>query len=67
MNLLQEDPLKNIFIAGGAGCIGCACTEYMFDPGCQVTIFDSLVTGHRTIIQSVWDWMAKFPNGYQEC
>ena len=38
--------MKKIFIAGGAGYIGSACSEYMLDHGYQVTVFDSLVTGH---------------------
>ena len=88
--------MKNIFIAGGAGYIASTCTGYMLDPGYQVTVYDSLVTGHRkavdprprliacsdfareelgwqpqfenaeAIIRSVWNWMAKFPNGYQD-
>lgn len=42
--------MKNIFIAGGAGYIGSACTEYMLNHGYQVTVFDSLVTGHRKAV-----------------
>ena len=42
--------MKNIFIAGGAGYIGSACTEYMLNKGYQVTVFDSLVTGHEKVV-----------------
>ena len=42
--------MKNIFIAGGAGYIGSACTEYMLNKGYQVTVFDSLVTGHEKAV-----------------
>ena len=38
--------MKNVFIAGGAGYIGSACSEYLLDRGYKVTVFDSLVTGH---------------------
>ena len=34
--------MKKIFIAGGAGYIGSACSEYMLNHGYQVTVFDSL-------------------------
>ena len=42
--------MKNIFIAGGAGYIGSACTEYLLDHGYHITVFDSLVTGHRNAV-----------------
>ena len=42
--------MKKIFIAGGAGYIGSACTEYMLNHGYQVTVFDSLVTGHEKAV-----------------
>ena len=77
--------MKNVFIAGGAGYIGSACSEYLLDRGYKVTVFDSLVTGHvkavdpraefirqpqfenaEAIIRSVWDWMRKYPDGYQD-
>ncbi|MBO4647882.1 MAG: NAD-dependent epimerase/dehydratase family protein [Lentisphaeria bacterium] len=38
--------MNNILIAGGARYIGSACSEYLLDHGYQVTVFDSLVTGH---------------------
>lgn len=37
----------NIFIAGGAGYIGSAAAETLLKAGHRLTIFDSLVTGHR--------------------
>jgi UDP-glucose 4-epimerase len=39
-----------IFVAGGAGYIGSGCTEYLLDNNHNVTVFDSLVTGHRQAI-----------------
>ena len=42
--------MKHIFIAGGAGYIGSGCTEYLLNKGYRVTVFDSLVTGHRKAI-----------------
>ena len=38
--------MKKILVAGGAGYIGSVCTEYLLDRGFQVTVLDSLVTGH---------------------
>lgn len=35
-----------VFVAGGAGYIGSACTEYLLDRGYEVTVFDDLITGH---------------------
>ncbi len=49
----------NIFITGGAGYIGSACSEYMLDHGHTVTVFDSLVTGHVKAV----DPRAKFIRG----
>ena len=40
----------NIFITGGAGYIGSAAAEAMQKRGHAVTVFDSLVTGHRAAI-----------------
>lgn len=45
-----------VFVAGGAGYIGSACTEYLLDRGYEVTVFDDLITGH---IEAV-DPRAKF-------
>ncbi len=40
----------NIFITGGAGYIGSATAEALLRAGYSVTIFDSLVTGHRAAV-----------------
>ena len=40
----------NIFITGGAGYIGSATSEALLNAGHNVTIYDSLVTGHREAI-----------------
>jgi len=48
-----------ILVTGGAGYIGSACTEYLLDKGCKVTVFDSLVTGHRGAV----DKRAEFVKG----
>ncbi|MFZ2657001.1 MAG: UDP-glucose 4-epimerase GalE [Victivallales bacterium] len=48
-----------ILVAGGAGYIGSACTEYLLDKGYKVTVFDSLVTGHRDAV----DKRAEFIKG----
>jgi len=37
----------DIFITGGAGYIGSAAAEALLDAGHNVTIYDSLITGHR--------------------
>jgi UDP-glucose 4-epimerase len=37
----------NIFVSGGAGYIGSATAEALLKAGHTVTIFDSLITGHR--------------------
>ncbi len=39
-----------ILVAGGAGYIGSACSEYLLDCGHEVTVLDSLVTGHRQAV-----------------
>ena len=48
-----------ILVAGGAGYIGSGCTEYLIDNGHQVTVFDSLITGHREAV----DKRAEFVEG----
>ena len=48
-----------ILVAGGAGYIGSSCTEYLLDKGYAVTVFDSLVTGHRDAV----DKRAEFVEG----
>jgi UDP-glucose 4-epimerase len=40
----------NIFVTGGAGYIGSATAEMLLRAGHSVTIYDSLVTGHRLAI-----------------
>jgi UDP-glucose 4-epimerase len=42
----------NIFVTGGAGYIGSATAEALLKAGHTVTIYDSLVTGHRAAIPS---------------
>lgn len=41
-----------IFLTGGAGYIGSAAAQMLLAAGHQVTIFDSLVTGHRAAVPS---------------
>jgi UDP-glucose 4-epimerase len=40
----------NIFLTGGAGYIGSAATRILLSAGHRVTVYDSLVTGHRKSI-----------------
>jgi UDP-glucose 4-epimerase len=40
----------NIFVTGGAGYIGSVAARFLLDAGHEVTIFDSLVTGHRAAV-----------------
>jgi UDP-glucose 4-epimerase len=40
----------NIFITGGAGYIGSATAEELIKAGHSVTVFDSLITGHRAAV-----------------
>ncbi len=47
----------NIFISGGAGYIGSATAEALLDTGHQVTIYDSLVTGHRQALPADADFI----------
>ena len=42
--------MKKVLVAGGAGYIGSACTEYLLDHGYDVTVFDGLITGHREAV-----------------
>lgn len=42
----------NIFITGGAGYIGSATAEALINAGHTVTVYDSLVTGHREAVPS---------------
>ena len=54
--------MKRVFVAGGAGYIGRACTEYLLDKGYEVTVFDDLITGHRSAV----DPRAEFVKGNLE-
>jgi UDP-glucose 4-epimerase len=40
----------NILVTGGAGYIGSATAEALIEAGHQVTVYDSLVTGHRAAV-----------------
>jgi len=40
----------HIFLTGGAGYIGSAATKRLLEAGHEVTVYDSLVTGHRAAI-----------------
>jgi len=40
----------NIFLTGGAGYIGSTAAEILLQNGHQVTVYDSLVTGHRAAV-----------------
>ena len=40
----------NIFVTGGAGYIGSATAEALLKAGHTVTVYDSLVTGHRQAV-----------------
>src|SRR5512140_2674612 len=42
----------NIFVTGGAGYIGSATSEALLKAGHSVTVYDSLVTGHRAAVPS---------------
>ena len=42
--------MRKILVAGGAGYIGSACTEYLLDHGYEVTVLDALITGHRDAV-----------------
>jgi UDP-glucose 4-epimerase len=40
----------NIFLTGGAGYIGSAASKILLEAGHKVTVYDSLVTGHRQAV-----------------
>ena len=42
--------MMNIFVTGGAGYIGSATAEALLKAGHNVTVYDSLVTGHRLAV-----------------
>jgi UDP-glucose 4-epimerase len=47
----------NIFVTGGAGYIGSATAEALIKAGHSVTVFDSLVTGHRAAVPAEADFI----------
>ncbi len=47
----------NIFLTGGAGYIGSTAAETLLKNGHSVTIFDSLVTGHRAAVPAEADFI----------
>src|SRR3990170_8217003 len=49
----------NIFVTGGAGYIGSAAAEALLAAGHRVTVYDSLVSGHRSAVPR----QAKFIQG----
>lgn len=51
--------MKKVLVAGGAGYIGSACTEYLLDHDYEVVVFDALFTGHRSAV----DARARFVQG----
>lgn len=46
-----------ILVTGGAGYIGSCTTQYLLDHGHQVTVIDSLVTGHRQAVDPRADFI----------
>lgn len=46
-----------VLVAGGAGYIGSACTEYLLNNNHEVVVFDSLVTGHEDAIDPRADFI----------
>ena len=59
---MEIQKMKRVLVAGGAGYIGSACTEYLLNKGYEVTVFDALITGHRDAI----DPRAEFIEGNLE-
>ena len=47
----------NIFVTGGAGYIGSATAEALIKAGHSVTVYDSLVTGHREAVPAGADFV----------
>ncbi|MBI4661994.1 MAG: UDP-glucose 4-epimerase GalE [Verrucomicrobia bacterium] len=41
-----------VFVTGGAGYIGSVCVERLLDTGHEVTVFDSLIEGHRSAVDA---------------
>ena len=48
----MSESIKYVFVTGGAGYIGSVCTEELLNAGHQVTVYDSLVEGHRSAVDS---------------
>ena len=42
--------MAKVLVTGGAGYIGSVCTEYLLEHGYEVTVFDALITGHRSAV-----------------
>src|SRR5438876_1116375 len=42
----------NVFVAGGAGYIGSICVEQLLNSGHTVTVYDNLIEGHRSAVDS---------------
>lgn len=47
----------NIFVTGGAGYIGSTAAHMLLEAGHQVTVYDSLVTGHRQAVPEDADFI----------
>jgi UDP-glucose 4-epimerase len=45
-----DGEIMNIFVTGGAGYIGSAAAEALLKAGHTVTVYDSLITGHRQAV-----------------
>ncbi len=52
----------NVFVTGGAGYIGSVCVEELLNAGHKVTVYDSLIEGHRSAL----DPRATFVQGRPE-
>jgi UDP-glucose 4-epimerase len=52
----------NVFVTGGAGYIGSVCVEELLNAGHKVTVYDSLIEGHRSAL----DPRAAFVQGRPE-
>ena len=49
---------KNILLTGGAGYIGSHVTNLLIDRGYSVTVLDSLITGHKDLVnkKKIYTW-----------
>lgn len=50
MSQYESEEFMNIFVTGGAGYIGSATAEALLKAGHSVTVYDSLVSGHRAAV-----------------